>query len=1472
MDSKNIPQQKYEKIAFVMYSSMSGNDVRRLSEKEITKPSSRGGGGTETSGTPYDEHLGVLENGKKCMTCQKSNNKCPGHYGHIELPVPMYNKTKSMITSVTKLLQCVCQNCSRPRILPDMIEIKGISGLARLPKLKAILKICEKVKVCPWDDCQAGLIFYDNLLGEIRSHVGDKSAAIPFSAERAREIFLGISDEHFTLLGFNYNLPPNPKFKKSIDGRDHVHQTRPEDFIFTALPVIPPIARPYVKKDGSEYFDDDLTEIYNSIIKLKNRYEEDENPTKKTKPKAKLTEEKKKDILKDIQNNIQKLSDKGTDQSSQSSARRPLKSITDRTEGKTGRIQANIGGKRTDFSCRNVITGGGVDLRADEFGIPQEFAKELTIPEKVTPNTIKYITELIRNGKVNKILRKHDGDQVGIMRITDDFEPQYGDVAERQLEDGDIFLINRQPTLRKESAFSVKIKIHKDPNNLSFVLPACNTTPLGADFDGDEINAHLPQSELARGEIEILYSSKNIIVTPQRSSNIVGICQDGLVSLYLMTLGKVQDREETMIEKETFMQVITQSDISMERYNNLLPRAYFYYGDYIEKTQLESGSYQYYLREKVPGKLLASILFPEDFCYTKKTFADETKPYVLIEKGIMLPESGPLCSKSIGLSANSIVHNLWKEYSPTASSDFLTDTQFIGDHWLQYHGFSVGLGDCVVKSDVKIKEILADVRSKCDLLRNNGGTEEEICNVLNSAMNLGPKIIKDSIKNGELNPFNIMKNCGAKGGPVNILQISAFAGQQNVKGERIPNTLSNNTRTLPYFEPNEDSIESRGFVEKTFFEGLDPVSFFLHCIAGREGLISTSVKTAGTGYVQRRLGEKLKNYVARYDGAIEDVSGQIIQFLYRGDGMDPQKIYKVEGLDYPFFANPMNISRRLNANAEIKGTTLDSLPRQLEAQEINLLLSCIKCGNSETPVTVQANKNIRSMLKPKLEEVELYESKIGEFFCEIRNAFELSKIQNGEPTGLISALSIGEISTQLTLNVFHGAGTKGNKVTLGIPRFNELIDVAKEPKFPTCTVYFNDPIFKENADLAKVKSERLEELRKFEGSQEFEKIELQADIQDIKNQTLLSIEKITNKIQEIRLSSLIKKHEFLYIEKFEESGEKIPIRNRVSPIWDFVECEEYVEEWWANTYRKYCDDPPPVPEDWIVMLTFNIEKLYQADIDLDFIAKQIEDNHQHKLRCIPSPLSIGKIEIHTDFEEISEYLEKSIIFPSKEKSEKKHLTHQNINYFICRDVIMGKIINSPSNIISGIKGVDKPYPKEELSTGEWTVDFRGKQFLKILTTEGVDASRTICDDIWAVYNILGIEAVYTLLMTEMEKTIRSGDNIDLGHIDLLVRGMLKDGMPTIVRRDGIQREDSGPCGKIMFERSIYNLSLATFSNETDPYDPRRCNKKSIPMGVMFGLDSEIGTGTVKIINSDKMPISPVKIPKTTKKIKVVPHK
>jgi DNA-directed RNA polymerase beta' subunit len=250
--------------------------------------------------------------------------------------------------------------------------------------------------------------------------------------------------------------------------------------------------------------------------------------------------------------------------------------------------------------------------------------------------------------------------------------------------------------------------------------------------------------------------------------------------------------------------------------------------------------------DEIPGKLLVSILFPPVFCYHRTSNDNEIFPVVKITHGVVEPTSGPLSKKE----CKYILHYLWKEHSTQHATMFLTEVQRLVYNWQPHHGFSMGLSDCMPTSKEEIAKALSEAQAKvAEILSNHPGeiddrTEAEINRVLNDAMNIGAKLAKTSMNKGDRNALNIMRMSGAKGSLVNLIQIIAFVGQQNIDGKRMPRTLSNGTRSLPHFLPGDNSPEARGFISNSYIDGLTPEQAFNHAASGRQGVISTAIKTA----------------------------------------------------------------------------------------------------------------------------------------------------------------------------------------------------------------------------------------------------------------------------------------------------------------------------------------------------------------------------------------------------------------------------------------------------------------------------------------------------------------------------------------------------------------------------------------------------------------------------------------------------
>lgn len=1043
---------------FSQFGVLTASEILSLSVCEINKPSPQGEDRCMVS-TPYDPALGVLDNGVECLTCGETNKRCQGHYGHIRLPVPIYNKPYMPV--VLKILQIICPFCSCTRISSEAINRLHIPSKG-VQRLSALLEKSKTIIHCHNDECGRKLPSFSmtkegiNIVtGKGKGKAGKSRA---FTAGEALNIFIRMTNETISLLGFNRDLSKNTLFlnEKHCQNHNkiHVHQTKPEAYIYTILPVSPVTSRPFVMSSGergTERKDDDLTGKYNDIIKLCNKLfaDQDVNSTTMKRGRSrggKLTEVERVKAIKDLQMHIWTFADNKEDDSS-GNGRRASKSVSQRLSGKEGRAQENVIAKRVDFSGRTVIDSGGISLTMDYVGIPRVMAEELTKPVLVREWNYDHALDLLSSGKVNRVIRQGCVRRLSILPDHGrSFKPRIGDVLERQLQDEDIIILNRQPTLRTESMMAFKTKIF-DIKAIRLPPWACNA--YNADFDGDEMNVHLPQSIEATVEAEVLMRADVHIVTGQRNAPVCGIIQDGPVGCYLLTntwLECDNSLKYTMVPTSQFYLVMSDAMISTDLVADMLLRAKRFYREYIS---VKKGVAKI-KTDSIPGKLMLSILFPPDLNYLKRTNTNPAFPDVKITEGIIEPDSGPLCKKIIGASANSVVHILWKEFSPRTCLRFLSDTQQVVYRWLCHHGFTISISDCITESNEVVAKTLAEMDSQVSEIlsscNNNPSPHEEmkIMAVLNSAMNIGLTFSTESIANGERNALHIMRASGAKGSFINLLQIAAFVGQQNIKGKRILFTISEGTRTLPHYLPGDRSAEAQGFVRHSYIEGLTAQECFAHSQSGRTGIMATATGTATTGYITKRIVKKTEDASVRHDGSVRDCNGRIIQFLYGDDGMDPKKLYYTDEISHPFFVNAVNVSNRLNTLARREGQVRKrDKPIPLTEGMVEMILTHVSAGppNMHNEVLDLATANCHETLRKVLANVKLYPCRIPQFCAEIRNYYETSKAQAGDMVGLLASNSIGEPSTQMSItgDTIVTVRIFGDELTVTVKQLKELV-------------------------------------------------------------------------------------------------------------------------------------------------------------------------------------------------------------------------------------------------------------------------------------------------------------------------------------------------------------------------------------------------------------------------------------------------
>ena len=690
----------------------------------------------------------------------------------------------------------------------------------------------------------------------------------------------------------------------------------------------------------------------------------------------------------------------------------------------------------------------------------------------------------------------------------------------------------------------------------------------------DEMNLHVPQS--IEAEVDIMVNSRysGLIVTPQRNAPVNGPVQDALVAITIITMvwgvsqmENLQEAHVTEVSRKTALRIYGEFGVSKERLNCLLIRAQKYYPDniialeeiYEEPTdgedsdldELNTQNYILQFTEKIPGSLFVSILFPNNFCYEK--IIDDPiisdRPRVEVVDGILLllHLSAPLCKKSVGAKGGSMIHDLWKRSQELALT-FISDLLQLTYRWLPTHGFTIGIKDCfaskeedvaktLIEARMKVSEIISKYRDSKDH-RDELKMEIEIREALNKAMTIGPLLAKNSMFGGDRNALNIMRLSGAKGSVINLAQIVAFVGQQNIKGQRMPQHLTHGTRCLTCFLPGDNSPDARGFIENNYLRGLTPSEAFFHAAAGREGSISTAMKTSDSGYGQKKIARKMEDAVLWIDGTVRDANGRIINFLYGDDGMDSKKIMNIKGLQSPFFVNPVSVANKLNSDARrLNEVMIDEVPREMSEDEIDMLLSFIIFSHISTPVTKTATENARNNLRKVMCQVRIYECKIPDLFVEIRDAFDSSKAPYGMAVGLIATSCLGEPSTQMTLNVFHTCGVAGRAETSGVPRLKQLINVTKtkDQTRAGCIVYLDSEILKKNSEelnnlVLRCKSDLdSENLSSVSASiSDIPHIDIEQRVLELKKSSLEVVHSMRRQLDELFVGSFIEDYEMRY--------------------------------------------------------------------------------------------------------------------------------------------------------------------------------------------------------------------------------------------------------------------------------------------------------------------------------------------------------
>ena len=816
------PDSDIQPVVGIQFGIFGPDEIEKRSVVEITNTGTYDGSEPRIGGL-FDPRMGVLDNGKTCRSCGQTNHNCPGHFGHFRLARPVY--FIQFFPYILNVLNCVCVRCSK--LLIDKELHKGITKRRGEARWRAVLSKCSGISRCGQeteDGCGAvqpnrylrdGIAritaeWVDTLKAAATEATEGKSKVTQvLEVEYVLRLFRRITDEDVDFMGLNRYF------------------CRPDWMICSILPIPPPQVRPSVIQDNNQRSEDDLTHKLFEIISTNQRLQD------------KINNNAAKNLIEDehtvLQYHIATLVDNqipGVAPSAQRSGR-PLKSVQQRLGSKEGRIRYNIQGKRVEFSARSVITPDP-NISVGELGVPIKIAINLTIPEKVTPYNKAQMYKLIQNGPDvhpgAKTIVSANGSVKSLKHVNRrEIVLHIGDVVNRHLDDGDIILFNRQPTLHRMSMMGHRVKVL--PYN-TFRLNVSVTAPYNADFDGDEMNAHIPQSYEASTELSEIAAVPHQIVTPRHAKPLIGIVQDTLVGSYRITQPHVD------FNRREFMNMMMWN----KRFEGYVPQAG-------RKVDGKAGRW-------TGQQVLSQLMPPINLDMGNGLYKDNKSKdnMVRIKEGVI--QQGIFDKEIFSKPSKGIVHVTFRDYGPTDTVNLIDSMQNTVEQFLVYNGFSVGISDLIADEDTRkqmeevvkkrkaaIEDILLQIH--LDLFDNSTGKtnqqefEDKVYTELNKATEESGKIGLGSL--ADENRLVAMVRAGSKGSTINISQMMACVGQQAPEGRRIPYGFTD--RTLPHFKKYDDGAEARGFVESSFIQGLTPQEFYFHAMSGREGLIDTAVKS-----------------------------------------------------------------------------------------------------------------------------------------------------------------------------------------------------------------------------------------------------------------------------------------------------------------------------------------------------------------------------------------------------------------------------------------------------------------------------------------------------------------------------------------------------------------------------------------------------------------------------------------------------
>ncbi|KAL8716050.1 MAG: hypothetical protein Q9225_006266 [Loekoesia sp. 1 TL-2023] len=1226
--------------------------------------------------------------------------------------------------------------------------------------------------------------------------------------------------------------------------------------------------------------------------------------------------------------------------------------IKQKLEKKEGLFRKNMMGKRVNFAARSVISPDP-NIETNEIGVPPVFAKKLTYPEPVTNHNFYELKQAVING-VEKwpgaAAIENENGQVINLRTKNLEERQAlanqllapstvnvngarNKKVHRHLNNGDLVIMNRQPTLHKPSMMAHRTKVLPGEKTIRMHYANCNT--YNADFDGDEMNMHFPQNELARSEALLIADTDHQYLVATSGKPLRGLIQDHI------SMGVWLTSRDTVFTRGEYYQLLY-SCLRPENNHTVTGRITTITPAILKPRPIWTGKQVVttVLKNIAPDDHPGLTLLGKSQTSGGRWGVGSEEDVVRFQDGDFI--TGILDKAQLGPSGGGFIHSIYEVYGHVAAGQLLSVLGRLLTRLLSMRAFTCGMDDLdltvegestrrkkleeaeTVGLEVATKYVTLDegrpeksekeLRNRLQDVLRDDEKQAGLDSVFNSrTAALSSEVTNSCLPSGLRKPFpknqmQTMTTSGAKGSMVNASLISCNLGQQVLEGRRVPIMVSG--KTLPSFKPFDTKARAGGYITDRFLTGVKPQEYYFHAMAGREGLIDTAVKTSRSGYLQRCLIKGMEGLRAQYDSSVRDADGSIVQFLYGEDGLDVTKQKHLT--DFRFLAeNYLSVVAQLNLREEFaklkdvgasewNKKAMKMVKKTGDSGAMDPVLAIYNPGavHGSTSETFAASlreyceENPHNLIKSKKKKEKTADSIISKrtFQTLIDTKYMKSVVDPGEAVGVVAGQSVGEPSTQMTLNTFHLAGHSTKNVTLGIPRLREIVMTASRSiSTPTMTLHLIGELDETAGNRFAKLVTRLTLSEVVDNASITEKIGKGIGYETAKSYDIRLDLFPSDEYREayaIEMSDVLRAIEFQLIPQLTKAMRKEFTRKGDGKL---VKASESLPE--VGKSSGVVKDAPSRPEaeqeggeddmddDGDDDATNNKQKQNRSEA----ISYGAPDEEEEAIAKIAQRLSTPEMEMedeglgqsptgsnndselaHSEAGSGSESDEDGEEAKTKSIEERIRSKNPYVTRFTfdkqkgsrCElsleyDAAVAKILVLPilesclhQSVIKSIPGVDSATYSDKVPGTDITqrlVITRGVNLKAMHSYQSIiDPHRIFTNDIGAMLEFYGVEAARSTIIREMDGVFKSHSiTVDMRHLNLIADFMTRGGGFSPFNRIGI-RDAVSPFMKMSFETTLKFVASAVLEGDWDTLDGPSAR-------IVAGRLSKVGTGSFDIL-------------------------